>query len=157
MALIERTHDGSMRAVFLTRRYVFKFPGRWGVRGWRWWWRGLLLGLLSNMQEREFAREGWSVSLSIPGGLLVVMPRARPLSDAEWELLDYRRFVTRGDGWIEANFDSYAGDWKQGDIGQPLSPLVHGGGDPASGLIPTEYKRDSFGVIDGRVVAVDYG
>jgi hypothetical protein len=39
----------------------------------------------------------------------------------------------------------------------PLSPLLLGNGDPTNGLVPTEYKRDSFGVMDGRIVAVDYG
>ena len=26
-----------------------------------------------------------------------------------------------------------------------------------AGLVPAEYKRDSFGVLAGRIVAVDYG
>jgi hypothetical protein len=32
-----------------------------------------------------------------------------------------------------------------------------GNADAAAGLVPTEYKRDSFGVLGGRVVAIDYG
>jgi hypothetical protein len=96
-------------------------------------------------------------NLIIPGGFLVVMSRAIPFSDDQWKQFDYRAFVTRGEGWIEDNFNSAAGDWKQGDIGQPLSPLLLGNGDPTDGLVPTEYKRDSFGVMDGRIVAVDYG
>jgi hypothetical protein len=93
----------------------------------------------------------------MPGGLLVVMPRARPLTSAEWASIDYRGFVTRGDGYVEENFDNLARDWRQGDPGQPLYSLVGGDAEPASGLVPVEYKRDSFGVLDGRIVAVDYG
>jgi hypothetical protein len=50
---------GAVRTVFITRHYVFKLPGRWILAHWRWWWDSLLRGLLSNMQERAFAAEGW--------------------------------------------------------------------------------------------------
>jgi hypothetical protein len=150
-----------VRTVLLTRHYAFKFPGRWQLDAWRWWRDFLLRGLLSNMQERRFAAEGWPqlcpVRAALPGGFLVVMARARPLTDAEWQSLDYRAFVTRGDGYVEANFDTCARDWKQGDLGQPLSPLALGNAEPEAGLIPAEYKRDSFGVFVGHIVAVDYG
>jgi hypothetical protein len=93
MARLERKL-GAVRTVFITRRYVFKLPGRWTFRHWRWWWRDLLWGLLSNIQERTDAREGWPelcpISFSIPGGFLVVMPHVAPLSDAEWKQFDYR-------------------------------------------------------------------
>lgn len=152
---------GAVRTVVLTRHYVFKFPGRWTWAARRWWWRTWLRGLLSNMQEREFAAEGWPelcpVSYSIAGGFLVVMRRARPLSDSEWQQLDYRAFVTRGEGYAEANFDALAGEWRPGDPAQPLYPLVLGNAEPESGIVPAEHKRDSFGVLNGRIVAVDFG
>ncbi|RZN33769.1 hypothetical protein [Bradyrhizobium sp. Leo121] len=152
---------GSVRTIILTRRYVFKFPGRWTWSGHRWWWDFLLRGLLSNMQERKFAAEGWSelcpVCFSVPGGFLVVMPRADPLTDGEWQQLDYRAFVTRGDGYVKENFDTLAGEWRRGDLGQPLHCLVFGNAEPEAGIVPAEYKRDSFGVLKKRVVAVDYG
>jgi hypothetical protein len=152
---------GAFRTVFITRRYVFKLPGQWRWDGRGWWWEFLLRGLLSNMQEREFAQEDWPelcpVRFSIPGGFLVVMPRARPLTSAEWASIDYRAFVTRGDGYVEENFDKLAHGWQQGEPGQPLYSLVGGDAEPPSGLVPVEYKRDSFGVLDGRIVAVDYG
>jgi hypothetical protein len=85
------------------------------------------------------------------------MPRARPLTAAEWEAFDYRAFMTRGDAYVEENFDIHAGNWRQGDPGQPLSCLVLGSAEPSSGLVPAEYKRDSFGVLNGRIVAVDTG
>ena len=85
------------------------------------------------------------------------MPRARALTPAEWEAFDYRAFVTRGDGYVEENFDSHAGKWRQGDLGQPLYALTIGNAEPCVGLVPAEYKHDSFGVLGGRVVAIDYG
>jgi hypothetical protein len=152
---------GAVRTIFLTRRYVFKLPGRWMFKWWRWWWDAFLRGLLSNMQEREFAAEGWRelcpISFSIPGGFLVVMPRARPFTDDEWKNFDYRSFVTRGDPFYGQNFDAHAGGWRPGDPGEPLSAIVLGNADVAEGLVPAEYKPDSFGVLDGRIVAVDYG
>jgi hypothetical protein len=148
---------GAVRTIFLTRQHVFKLPGRW-TWGHRGWWDSFLRGLLSNMQERHFAAEAWPelcpVLLSLPAGL---MPRARPLTTAEWEGLDYRAFVTRGDPYIEENFDIHAGPWLQGEPGQPLACLALGNADTSSGLVPAEYKRDSFGMVNGRIVAADYG
>jgi hypothetical protein len=90
---------GAVRTVFITRRHVYKLPGLWTFNFFGWWWEAFLHGLLSNMQERTFGAEGWPelcpVSFAIPGGFLVVMPRARPLTDAEWAAFDYRAFVTR--------------------------------------------------------------
>ena len=57
--------------------------------------------------------------LALPGGWLVVMRRARPLTEQEFAA---------------------------------LSPNDWGGV-----LEMVEFKRSSFGMLDGRVVAVDYG
>lgn len=76
---------GATRAVLLTKRHAFKVPRLAS-------WRLFLCGLLANMQEREFSRTGWRelcpVLFSIPGGWLVVMPRAEPLSDYRWAEID---------------------------------------------------------------------
>jgi hypothetical protein len=85
------------------------------------------------------------------------MPRAKPLTDAEWQELNYRAFVTRGEWYVEENFDALAGEWRQGDLSQPLHSLVLGNAEPDAGIVPAEYKRDSFGVLNARMVAVDYG
>jgi hypothetical protein len=77
----------------------------------------------------------------MPGGLLIVMPRARPLTAAEWEAFDYRAFVTRGVAYVEENFDIHAGNWRQGDPGQPLCCLVLGSAEPSSGLVPATHTR----------------
>jgi hypothetical protein len=159
--LLPARRFGAVRTVFITRRYVFKLPGRWQWQHWRWWWDAFLRGLLSNMQERTFAAQRWPelcpVCFSIPGGFLVVMPRTRPLTYAEWQGFDYRAFVSRGDDYVEDNFDSYAGTWAPGALGQPLHVLVLGNAEPSIGLVPAEYKPDSFGVLNRRIVAIDYG
>ena len=116
----EWNRQGITREVFLTRRYAIKIPKL--IYGWH----KFLCGLLANMQEATFARAGWPelcpVVFSIPGGWLVVMRRAKPLSDAEWEAFDAPAFC-----------------------------------ETADYLIPAEFKQDSFGMLDGRIVAVDYG
>lgn len=94
-------------------------------------WRLFLRGLLANMQERQF----WTtrdhrlcpVVWSLPGGWLVVMMRAREMADAEWALFDAERFCGTPD---DCEFEM---------------------------IVPAEPKQDSFGWLDGRVVAVDYG
>jgi len=93
--------------------------------------------------------------LLIAGRFLIIMRRARTLTNEEWLGFDYRAFVTRGDADVEENFDRHAGTWRQGDPGQPLSPLILGGAEPEAGIVPAEYN--SFGVLGGRIVAVDYG
>ncbi|MDP3740344.1 MAG: hypothetical protein Q8R02_23355 [Hyphomonadaceae bacterium] len=116
----EWNRQGITREVILIGRYAIKVPRI--VYGWRMF----LCGLLANMQEREFARAGWPelcpVTFSIPGGWLVVMRRARPLTPAEWS--DFRPYDF-------CNLDDR--------------------------VIPAEAKYDSFGVLDGSIVAVDYG
>ncbi len=85
---------GTTRAVFLTRRLAFKVPTPSH-------WQNFLLGLLGNMQERQFSTAGWPelcpVLFSLPGGFLVVMARAEPLTDLEWSMLEYERYVDRED------------------------------------------------------------
>jgi hypothetical protein len=35
--------------------------------------------------------------------------------------------------------------------------VTFGNAESDAGLVPAEYKRDSFGMLDGRVVAADSG
>lgn len=111
---------GVTREVFLTRRFAIKLPKLTNT------WRHFLQGLLANMQEREFSTSQWPelcpVVFSTWGGWLVVMRRARPLTDAEWNVFNFMAFADKPDY-----------------------------------VVPVEDKRNSFGVLDGRVVAVDYG
>lgn len=113
---------GCTRTVLLLGPYAFKFPAM--VE-----WRLFLLGLLANMQERIFSRMGrpelCPVLFSLPGGWLVVMRRAKVLTDNEF--LD----ISEND--------------MQEFINQP------------DYIVPAELKSDSFGWLDGKLVAVDYG
>jgi hypothetical protein len=120
-------HRGLTREVILTRRYAIKLPKL--SRGWQLFRHGIR----SNAQEREFAGRGWAelcpVVFALPGGWLVVMRRARPLTHAEWEAFDAAAFCG----------------------GSSEHALDRGR------RIPVELKKHSFGVLDGRIVAVDYG
>lgn len=116
----EWNRQGITREVLLTRRYAIKIPKL--IYGWH----KFLCGLLANMQERQFADANLPglcpVVFSLPGGWILVMRRAEPLTDEEWRAFDARSFCERPDC-----------------------------------TVPAEFKRDSFGVLDGRIVAVDYG
>ncbi len=110
---------GATRTVILVCGYAVKVPRLHS-------WRAFLNGLLANMTEREFAATGWPelcpVRFSLPGGWLIVMDRAFPLTDEQWASFDPEAFCCR---------EKYA--------------------------VPAEMKRSSFGLMSGRIVAVDYG
>jgi hypothetical protein len=109
----------STRCVILTRRYAIKFP-RFES------WRQFLSGLLANMQERIWSKAKIDgicpVVCADRFGFLLVMLRARPLNDDEYNAFDAKAFCYR---------DNYT--------------------------IPAEHKRDSFGIINDKIVAIDYG
>jgi hypothetical protein len=58
------------------------------------------------MQERQWGRTGFEglcpVVFSLPGGWLVVMPRARLMTDEEFFAFDAESFCERGDYLIPA-------------------------------------------------------
>ena len=126
IALVTR---GANRLVLLTPGLAWKVPNvrRWFQACW---------GMIDNMQERRANGLGpWGrrqdgicpLVFSLPGGLLNVMRRARPLTDAEWAGFDPA-------GHCRRQFPDGTVYW-----------------------ISAEPKRDSFGVLDGRIVALDYG
>lgn len=81
---------GSARWVILTKRFAFKFPSLSS-------WRQFLLGLLANIRESEWHSHDdrfCPIKLSISGGVLVVMPRCEPLTEAEFATFDYDEFVS---------------------------------------------------------------
>jgi hypothetical protein len=120
MRLLCVNREGTTRIVFVSTTRVFKVPNF--MSGWRLF----LCGLLANMQERQFGALGWDelcpVFWSIPGGWLVVMPRARVMSDAEFASFDVTEFCEREDY-----------------------------------VVPAEHKSNSFGFLENRIVAIDYG
>ena len=118
-----RLEYGATRCVLLVGTWAIKAPAMTE-------WRLFLLGLLANMQERLFWQTRWPelcpVLWSIPGGWLVVMRRARVMTESEFAEFDVESFTQCG---------SEDGQY----------------------VVPVEPKADSFGYLDGRVVAVDYG
>lgn len=115
-----RFAGGTTRRVILVGRYAIKVPRV------DYGWQAILGGLLANMREWSFSCAGWPelcpVLWRIPGGFLIVMRRARPLTDEEWTAFDYDSFIETDDYFV-----------------------------------PVDYKYGSFGILDGRIVAVDYG
>ena len=109
-----RVAQGATRTVFLTTRYAIKIPRCIE-------WRLFLHGLLANMQEAHFWRHLRSDKLCpilwrCPGGFLLVMPRAVPLSREEFATFDTRAFRCEGT-WVvpvEDKQDSFG--WYQGRI-----------------------------------------
>lgn len=140
---------GCTRTVLLIGSWAVKVPSfRYGNE-FRWRWRSFLNGLLANMQEVQFSETAWPelcpVRLNDPFGLLIIMPRVRIMTEEEFGEFDWRGFVTRGDAYAGENLRLQAGH------------NYRAGAEPAGLLIPAERKHDSFGWLDGRVVAVDYG
>lgn len=123
--------DGVTRIVLLIGPWALKFP-RFGYG-----YAMGLRGLLCNMQERAIWSLGWAqlcpVLWALPGGWLLVMRRARPLTDEEWADFDV------------ASYEAFR--WHKKTEGNRLS----------DGVVPTEYKREHFGFVGGRFVTVDYG
>lgn len=117
--MIEFKTNGVTRLVILTKNYAFKIPNF--LNGWRMF----LHGLICNMHEKMWSNTKWEqlcpIVFAAWGGWLVVMKRARPLTDEEWDKFDCEAFVK------EPN------------------------------LLPVETKKCSFGVLNGKIVAVDYG
>lgn len=97
----------------------------------RYGWENWLKGLLANMRERRINAMGCEQFCPILWadrfGFLVIMPRVRILTDAE--AMDTVAYHD----FFRPTFERF-GHW-----------------------IPTENKADSFGYLDDRLVAVDYG
>jgi hypothetical protein len=91
-------------------------------------WRCFLRGLLANMQERDVAATGWPELCPV----LFAVPGGL--------LIVMRRASAMSNTeWDAFRYDNF---------------ITLDGGRT---LLPVENKPDSFGWLDGRVVAVDYG
>lgn len=122
-------HGGVTRMVVLFGQWAIKLPTV--MYGWKFF----LYGFLANMQERDWA--GFDDRLcpilyTAPGGLFVVMPRCQILTDDEF---------------VEHVHDDWARMLDK-ETGFPL---------PYSADLPVELKTCSFGWLNGKIVAVDYG
>lgn len=113
---------GHSRWVFIIGRLALKTPSMSG-------WRSFLLGLLANMQERDFSKipdmkaKLCPVYFSLPLGFLIVMPKADVLQDGAINSDDLQKFCVCNENYT----------------------------------IPAELKADSFGYIKGKLVAIDFG
>lgn len=94
---------GTTRTVFVGKTRVYKLPYLFS-------WEGFLKGLLSNMQERYFY-DGMKddrmcpVIFHLPGGFLVVMPKADDITREEFSGID-----VKNDFWsipVENKMDSF--------------------------------------------------
>ena len=115
-------HGGVTRTVVLTKRWAIKLPCL--VYGWRYF----LYGFLANMQEADwtgFDRRLCPVTYAAPGGMFIIMPRCKEVTDEEF-------------------------------IAEIPSSWAVIDDDPGREL-PVEMKSCSFGRLNGRIVAVDYG
>jgi len=114
---------GATRTVLLIGNVAIKVPR---LFSWAACWRNFLLGLIANMQEAEWGRTGYPefcpVLFSIPGGFMVVMRRADPLTQEQYDAIDFEAFAKKPDYYVFV-----------------------------------EPKIENMGLLDGRVVAVDYG
>lgn len=113
----------SMKILHGTTRITFLI-GRWAIKVPMYTiWKHFLIGLLGNMQERDFCKMDpermMPVKFCCPGGFFLIMPRADPLPREVFFNLDYDEYV--------------------------------------KACIPVENKLDSFGMYQGRIVAIDYG
>jgi hypothetical protein len=97
---------GATRIVFLVGKYAIKIPN---VS----YWRTFLYGLLGNMQEVAFStlrsEKLCPVVFSFPGGFLLIMPRAEPISQEEFEAIEPTVW-NEEDGFVvpgEHKWDSY--------------------------------------------------
>ena len=112
---------GSTRYVFFIWHYAFKIPSLYS-------WKNFLLGILANLQEIKFSKckdykdKLCPIYFYIVGGLLIVMPKVRTLSENEIDSEILSNFIDDG--------------------------IIH---------LPVENKDSSFGYLNGKLVAIDYG
>ncbi len=116
--------------MILIGRYAIKLPKL------TYGWQMFLQGLIANMQEAAWRGTDYPemcpVIWSLPGGWCVVMRRADPLSEADWNAFEPPRSPCSMPDYIES--------WTGGDY-----------------VVPAEMKPNSFGKLGGRIVAIDYG
>jgi hypothetical protein len=123
-------HGGVTRTVILTKRWAIKLPTL--VYGWKYF----LYGILANLQEIDWSGSDerlCPVRLASPGGLVIVMPRCQALTDEAYST-EVESIYPR---WA-AQCDTSTGEVLSYDL-------------------PVEMKPSSFGRLNGKVVAVDYG
>jgi hypothetical protein len=117
------------RLAYGTTRTVFRV-GRWAIKvPATVEWRLFLLGLLANMQETKFSACGWPELCPV----LFAIPGG-------FCVVMRRARILTDEEWFKLS-------------DADLHNLIN----TADYTVPAELKPDSFGWLDGRLVAVDYG
>lgn len=119
---------GSTRTTILIGKFAIKIPSFVGKE-----FRLFLLGLVGNIDEHwrshcHFNNAVNPVIFHIPGGWLNVYRRAEPLTEIQWISFDYH---------YHCNYTC-----------RLVDRFVH--------MNFIENKYDSFGIVDDKIVAVDY-
>ncbi|OED34275.1 hypothetical protein AB832_07920 [Flavobacteriaceae bacterium (ex Bugula neritina AB1)] len=127
---------GSLRVVYLIGGLAFKFPT---ISSWEHFLRGLLANmeevhLWKNRSNVEFGFLLCPVRFSLPFGLLVVMKRAKVMTDEDF--LDREEEI------------------KTLTNAELFTPKV---GNPFVFNSIGELKPSSWGFIDNKIIVVDYG
>ncbi|MFW6130532.1 MAG: hypothetical protein ACOC56_05045 [Atribacterota bacterium] len=124
---------GCTRFVFLTKKYAIKIPQ------FKYGWKHFLLGLLANLQEVSFSKINderlCPIKFYIPGGWLLIMPKCELISREVFFDLDISRF------WPNNKEDYHPNNTCE----------------RVEYNVPVENKQDSFGYLNGKIVAIDYG
>jgi len=104
---------GSVRQVLLMGELAIKIPSF--VE-----WRLFLLGLLANLQEVKFSKTKWPelcpVIWSLPLGFLIIMRRARIMTDEEFLELDLERWIENDDYIVPTELKSDSFGYLDGNI-----------------------------------------
>lgn len=132
---------GATRWVFLIGRYAFKVPRPTDH------WTIFVRGMLCNAQEKNFTTikspSICPVVFSLPFGLMNVMPRCDEVPPNLFSELELG-------GQVHDLIVKYPPEENPDFRDAVVS-------DTADNILPVELKRDSFGLLQGRLVAVDYG
>lgn len=120
---------GTTRTVLLTKQYAFKFPTTKS-------WPMFLCGLLANIQERKFSKmKGLPlcpVIFYLWGGFFSVMPRVQVKSKFDPDCYTFLQMFNK----------------KVALMPEVDKRVIYG---------IVEQKIDSVGMLNGEIVAVDYG
>ena len=123
---------GCYRQVLLVGQYAIKFPYVFYKEGSGWgkWWK-LLSGLQHNIQEACCYKFYGNSNKLCPVifsfvGFILVMRKAIPLPREEFINFNYKKFIN-----VDIDNENINLNW-------------------------IENKENSFGIIDGKIVAIDY-
>ncbi len=119
---------GCTRIVFLVGRFAIKVPQLWACDG-KLSWSQFLHGLLANMQEVTFSRARW--------------PELCPV-----------KFHVPGGFLVIMPRCEVMPETEQAIL---AIQAVMTGAERKGYIIPAEGKANSWGTLDGRMVALDYG